>query len=123
MKKLELKNPSFQYVENSFREWLDILGYSPSTVYNLPTHIKEFLHWCEQENITGIPQIKAEHIRRYYTKTKNRANDRRGGGLSNGHLNKHLQALYKFAAYLRQSGRSEFPLPGIEWETNDTETI
>ncbi|PIQ29837.1 MAG: hypothetical protein COW63_10995, partial [Bacteroidetes bacterium CG18_big_fil_WC_8_21_14_2_50_41_14] len=52
-----------------------------------------------------------------------RSNQRRGGGLSNSYLNKHLQALYKFAEYLRQSGRLELPYLGIEWETSDNKEI
>ena len=54
MKKLLLKNESFQYIEKSFREWLDILGYAESTVYNLPNHIRELFYYLEQNNINNI---------------------------------------------------------------------
>ena len=52
MKKLSLENASFRYIEQSFREWLDILGYSEITVYNLPNMIRELLHYMESKGST-----------------------------------------------------------------------
>lgn len=123
MKNLPLKNDSFQYVEKSFREWLDILGYAPSTVYQLPNYIHEFFHYLESEGCSQIKQIESQDFKRYYEQLKSRANTRRGGGLSNNTLNKHLQGLYKFADYLRQSGRLTVSGLNLDWENSDTETI
>ena len=117
MKKLLLKNENFQYIEKSFREWLDILGYAESTVYNLPNHIRELLYYLEQNNINSITQLDNQIIKDHYNNVKLRSNDRKGGALSNGSLNKHLQALYKFTDYLRQSGRMLLPKLNIDWET------
>jgi integrase/recombinase XerD len=123
MKQLKIKSESFQYVEKSFREWLDILGYAPSTVYNLPTHIRELFYYLEQKQIVQIQQIEPNHFKEYYHFLKIRSNQRRGGGLSNAYLNKHLQALYKFAEYLRQSGRLTLPYLDIDWEQDSGEEI
>lgn len=123
MKKLILKNESFQYIEKSFREWLDILGYAESTVYNLPNHIRELLYYLEQHHIHHITELDTPIIKAYYENLKLRSNDRKGGSLSNGSLNKHLQALYKFSDYLRQSGRLVLPTLNIEWESDDTNEI
>lgn len=123
MKKLILKNESFQYIEKSFREWLDILGYAESTVYNLPNHIRELFYFLEQNNINHITELDNYIIKEHYQNLKLRSNDRKGGGLSNGSLNKHLQALYKFTDYLRQSGRLVLPTLNIDWETDDTGEI
>lgn len=123
MKKLILKNESFQYIEKSFREWLDILGYAESTVYNLPNHIRELFYFLEQNNINHITELDNYIIKEHYQNLKLRSNDRKGGGLSNGSLNKHLQALYKFTDYLRQSGRLVLPTLNIDWETDDTHDI
>ena len=123
MKKLILKNESFQYIEKSFREWLDILGYAESTVYNLPNHIRELLYYLENNNINSITQLDNQIIKDHYNNVKLRSNDRKGGALSNGSLNKHLQALYKFTEYLRQSGRMLLPKLTIDWETDDTKHI
>ena len=123
MKKLILQNESYQYIEKSFREWLDILGYAPSTVYNLPNHIRELFYYLEQNNINHITQLDNQIIKEHYEAIKLRGNQIQGGALSNGSLNKHLQALYKFTDYLRQSGRLVLPILTIEWENDDTGVI
>lgn len=123
MRNLPIQSTAFQYVENSFREWLDVLGYAQSTVYGLPNNVREFFHWMESKGKSEIKQIEVKLIREYYTQLKTRSNKRRGGGLSNSYLNKHLQALYKFLEYLRESGRLTLPHLGIEWETDDTKEI
>lgn len=123
MKKLQLKNESYQYIEKSFREWLDILGYAPSTVYNLPNHIRELFYYLEKNNIDHITQLDNQIIKEHYEHIKLRGNQIQGGALSNGSLNKHLQALYKFTDYLRQSGRVVLPKLAIEWENDNTGEI
>ncbi|MFZ6053511.1 tyrosine-type recombinase/integrase [Halocola ammonii] len=123
MKQLKLKSPGFNYVEQSFKEWLDILGYAESTVYQLPNYIHEFFHYLEQNGIHHLQQIEPQHFKDHFDQLRYRANTRRGGGLSNNYLNKHLQGLYKFAEYLRQSGRLVLPALSIEWETDDTREI
>ena len=123
MKKLILKNQSFQYIEQSFKEWLDILGYAESTVYNLPNHIRELLYFLEQNNINHITELDNYIITEHYQNVKLRSNHRKGGGLSNGSLNKHLQAFYKFTDYLRQSGKIILPMLTIAWERDDTGNI
>ena len=123
MKQLPIKSENFQYVEKSFKEWLDILGYAPSTIYGLPNHIREFFHYLECQGHTQINQLNTKHFKNYYEQLKTRSNQRRGGGLSNAYLNKHLQALYKFTEYLRQSGRLTLPHLNIEWEADDTKII
>jgi len=123
MKKLVLHSPHFEFLESSFKQWLDILGYSAHGVYQLPSHVRELLHFLEKQKLTHIRQLQVTHIREYYEQLKNRSNERRGGGLSNAYLNKHLQALYKFADYLRQSGKILLPALGIDWEGDDSSEI
>ena len=117
MKKLILENPSFRYLETSFREWLDILGYAETTVYYLPLHVREFLYYLETQGVNQIKQLEPAQIKSYYEKLKERSNDRKDGGLSGAHLNKHLQALRKFTDYLREVGRIEIPMLTFKNET------
>lgn len=123
MNKYPLNNPHFIYVRESFKEWLDILGYSPSALYCLPRHVHELLYYLEQNGISHIRQLTVKHIKAHYTQLKHRQNHVYGGGLSNAYLNKHLQALYKFSDYLRQSGKLLLPALCIDWEADDTEEI
>lgn len=124
MKQLSLKSASFRYAEESFREWLEVLGYADSTVYQIPNYIRELLYWLEHEKkITQIHQITTPLVREHYLKLKHRSNQRRSGALSNNYLNKHLQAFYKFSDYLRQSGRLELPLLEIRREEANSKPI
>ena len=86
MKKLNLENVSYRYLEQSFKEWLDILGYAPNTVYNLPNHVRELLHYLETQGVNQIKELNPKLIENYYRQLKERSNQKRGGGLSTAHL-------------------------------------
>jgi len=103
MKKLNLKNTNYQYLENSFKQWLEALGYADSTVYNLPNHLREFLSYLEKQNINKIDQVKKQHIDQYLSNLSKRKNQRLSGGLSIAYINKHIQALRNFSIFLRES--------------------
>ena len=64
MKQLTIKSESLQYVEKSFGEWLDILGYASRTVYAAPLHIREFFHHLEQQGISQIHQVTLADLTR-----------------------------------------------------------
>ena len=102
MKKLVLKNESFQILVHSYRDWLSTLGYASSTTYYLPIHLQEFFYYLEQRGHRGITTITTQIVSEYYTILSQRTNHRRGGGLSKAYLNKHQQALKKFLEYLKE---------------------
>jgi len=102
MKNLSIKNHSYKVIIQDFKQWLDILGYAESTVYNLPIHLQEFFNYLESKNINQLNHIQTNHVTDYYNYLKERPNQTRKGALSKGHLNKHQQALYKFREYLKQ---------------------
>lgn len=102
MKHLKLENDSYQILIESFKNWLDILGFAESTVCNLPNHLREFFYYLEQHKINRINEITKEHLTDYYDYLKYRPNKTQSGGLSSGSLNKHLQALFKFREYLKE---------------------
>lgn len=116
MRKLPLHNPSFEHLEKGFAEWLDILGYSEGSIYTMPAIVREFLHYLETRQLASVRDMRQQHIRDYYSYISSRANDRRGGGLSNNYLNKHLQAIGKFLEYLHHRGSDNLPGIGIRPE-------
>jgi len=124
MKRLPIKSPAYRYIEKSFKEWLDVLGYAENTVYAMPVYVRGLLHFMEQKGKTDLQHLTRDLIREYYySHLKNRPNLLyHAGGLSNGHLNKHLQAIYKFCDYLRQSGRIIIAPLNITWEARNQET-
>ena len=110
-------------MEKSFREWLDVLGYAPTTVYNMPNLIRELFYYLEKQQVGNIKELDISHIESYYQTLKERSNQRRGGGLSSAHLNKHIQALRKFITYLRKVGRLEIPQIKLANEENENKLI
>ena len=71
MKQLKLKSEAFQYIEKSFKEWLDVLGYAQSTVYQMPNYVRELFYWLENEKqITQVNQITTRLIKEHYQNLK-----------------------------------------------------
>jgi len=118
MKRLPVTAPPYQYIEKSFKEWLEALGYSWQGVYYMPIQIRGLLNWLERQNKAQLTDITTEAITNYYyQELKQRKNLMRDAGtLSNKHLNKNLQALRKFTEYLRQTGKLQIPLLNIRQE-------
>ena len=118
MKRLPVTAPPYQYIEKSFKEWLEALGYSWQGVYYMPIQIRGLLNWLEKQNKAQLTDITTEAITNYYyQELKQRKNYMRDAGtLSNKHLNKNLQALRKFTEYLRQTGKLQIPLLNIRQE-------
>lgn len=118
MKRLPVTAPPYQYIEKSFKEWLEVLGYSWQGIYYMPIQIRGLLNWLESRNKTELADITTEAITNYYyQELRQRKNYMRdAGALSARHLNKHLQALRKFTEYLRQTGKLEIPLLNIKQE-------
>lgn len=110
MKQLLLKTQEYEALEAAFREWLSLLGYSEATVYNLPNHLREFLHWLEEKEIGDITAVQGTHAKAFIRRVSERANQRREGGLSQNHLNKYIQALKLFSKYIRSTGQGNYSL-------------
>ncbi len=119
MKHLVLDNPGFIALEKGFAEWLSVLGYAQTTVYNVPSVVREFLHFLEQNEVRSIRALEQAHFEQYYQYVSHRANQRpgkRGSGLSNSYLNSHLFGLEKFMEYLHHRGMHDLPALTISHE-------
>jgi len=109
MKNLVLKNPSYEHLERGFKEWLDILGYSQGMCSYMPAHVREFLNFLEQRGCNQINQLDTKHYKAYLKHISTRANQRRGGGLSNQTINHQIQSLEKLYEYLIHKGAQGIP--------------
>jgi integrase/recombinase XerD len=114
MQRIKLKNSSYQHLELAFKEWLETLGYGIGTIKSLPIIVREFLHFLDTKNIQQINQLQHKHIKHYHDYISIRANERRGGALSNNYINKHLQAIEKFLAFLNHKGNHNVPSLSIK---------
>src|SRR2546425_1000910 len=68
MKQLTLHSEAYRYCIASFKEWLQTIGYSEQTVYQLPNYVQEFLFYAEARGYAGLHQITNELIKQYYYK-------------------------------------------------------
>ena len=116
MKQLALRSEAYRYLVQSFRDWLSTVGYNEQAVYQLPNYVQELLFYAESRGYTTLRELDNTLIRQHYERLKKRPNQRRGGGLSNGYLNKHLEAYKRLCEYLRQSGRLLLPPLDIDTE-------
>jgi integrase/recombinase XerD len=118
MKRLPVTAAAYQYVEKSFKEWLEVLGYSWQTVYYMPIQIRGLLNHLEKQYKSQLADITSEAVKEYYyNELKQRKNYMSGAGaLSNIHLNKHIQALRKFTEYLRQTGKLPISILNLSLE-------
>lgn len=105
MKHLHLISSNFKYIERSFAEWLDVLGYAERTFTKSPLEVREMLHYLEQKNINHIVQIKPRHVQEFLHHLKVRGNLKYGGGLSSSTINSYITSLNLFARYVNQTGK------------------
>lgn len=110
MKKLKLQNRGFKELLLSFKEWLDILGYSSSAKENYPRYLHEFLYHMEQKGHSRLNMVTIAAIKGYYCYLQERPNQTRCGALSKAALNQHQQALRKFNEYLKKHNGQPLPV-------------
>lgn len=100
MKKLPLESYEYRQTERDFTQWLATLGYAESTVYNLPTHVREFFHFLEQQSVMSLEQATTAQVPQFFDYLSQRSNHRRSGSLSANHFNKYIQAFKLLAKFL-----------------------
>jgi len=105
MKHLELKNTSYIYLENSFKEWLTIIGYSENTVKTWPVHVREFFYYLEEHNVTQITQVTPQRTYHFINYIKNRKSAQTGTGLSTHSVNKIINSINAFAKYINATDK------------------
>ena len=85
---------------HGFREWLNVQGYAPNSVYNLPNHLTEFLGFLQQLGQTDLQDLHPDYISQYVLYLRSRPHKRTRKELSPSYINKHLNALKNFSRYL-----------------------
>lgn len=102
MKSLEIHNKKHIRIEKAFKEWLKVMGYAPSSVYSLPLHVREFLHWVETQD-KEIETVIPADIELYFFHLSTRACMNKTGTMSVNNLYKHRQALKRLSHYLKET--------------------
>lgn len=105
MKHLHISSSNYKYLEQGFRQWLDVLGYAERTVTRSPLEVREMLHYLEQKNISHITAVKPRQVQDFLRYLQTRGNLKYGGGLSAGTVNGYITSLKLFARYVNQTGK------------------
>jgi site-specific recombinase XerD len=105
MKKLPLQSRHYHYLLQSYKEWLQTIGYADSTVTNWPIHVRELLHYVERKGIIHITQVTGRHINSFVNYIKHRSNQSHPGALNSSSINSIINALNSFAKYLNSTGK------------------
>lgn len=100
-----LYSPTYARLQDSFKTWLQTLGYAATTVYNLPRHVSEYLYWLQQRGNHTIDTLTASSATAFISHLQLQTGIRTGRGHSAGHINKYVQALALLGRYLRQTGQ------------------
>jgi integrase/recombinase XerD len=89
----------------------------------MPANVREFFHFLECQGHTHINQLKPEHYKSYFNHISSRANQRRGGGLSNQTINHQIQALEKLYEFLQHKGAQGVPPVNLRQLKIERETL
>ena len=103
-------NAHFTRLAESYKEWLSVLGYVPSSVENLPRRIKEMFISLEKQNISKLSEITKESINTYYESLKTKKSRQTGELLKNTTLNGIIRNLKLFNHYLEETNQGFLPI-------------
>ena len=123
MLSLEIKTAQYNYLLQSYKEYLQILGYANPTVQSWPVHVRELLHWLETKSINQITAVESKHINDFISYIKRRKNKTKDGALSSSSINKIINAVNVFAKFLNSTGKYFLELSTHRAEDNIGERI
>ena len=124
MLSLQIKTAQYNYLLQSYKEYLQILGYANPTVQSWPIHVRELLHWLETKSIHQITMVESKHINDFIQHIKRRTNRRnKGTALSSSSINKIINAVNVFARFLNSTGKYFLELSTHRAEDNIGERI
>ena len=99
-KHLELESEEFLRHLQGYEQFLRVLGYAESTVYNFPSYIRAFLSFLEKKNLYKLQKVKYYHVREFTSYLSNRVNEKTGKTLARNYQLNYLNALKRFSRYL-----------------------
>lgn len=110
----KLQSAEYILLHTGFREWLQLLGYSPLSIPALTLTIDHFLSYQERNGKTLLGQLEASDANHFIGWIQDQKH------CSNGYINKQIQSLKLFSRYIRETGRSStgFNLQRLEETRN-----
>jgi integrase/recombinase XerD len=118
----EFKSKQFQHLTESFKIWLETLGYKPQGVKQMNWNTQEFFAFLEIQNITSLKNYKSHNVAQYLEYLQHRPNYMNGGSLSASYINKHITTLRLLSKYLQLTGKAGFTIKPELFKTRETAT-
>jgi integrase/recombinase XerD len=97
---LELDSDEFIRHITEYEQWLRVLGYADSTVYDFPAYLRAFLFFLENKKVFNLSKVKYFHIRKFLNYLSQKISERTGKPLSRNYQLNYLNALKRFSRYL-----------------------
>ena len=101
-------------IVKDFKQHLERLGYSKTSVQMLPSCLKDFLEYTNK----ALAEITTTDILNYHQHLQERPNKRRAGGLSESYINHHIFSLKLYFGWEEEKGTiTENPISSLEFKT------
>ena len=95
-----LERGHYQTLVEEFTFYLQLMGYSASTIKTRTRHIRDLFIFLEDENINSIHETGSRHIESFYHLQTTRENKVYGSGLKTTTINIYANTLRKFVEFL-----------------------
>jgi integrase/recombinase XerD len=104
----------YNALKEKFKEHIQQLGYSKSSVNMLPNCVAEFLQYT---NINEPKEASQEHIKAFYEYLHNRKHKRKETTLSESFINHNIYALKVFFNWLEETGQIKYnPISNLKFK-------
>ena len=117
-----LQSSQFQHLAESFKIWLETLGYKHKTANLYYRNIQEFLSFLERNNTNHLKDFRNEQITSYLEYLQHRPNCNKTGSLSPAYINKHITTLRLLSKYLQLTGKANIIIKPELLKTTETAT-
>lgn len=104
-------NNSYKALNESYKEYLQTLGFAETTVYDFPRFTASFLSYIAQHGTHKISDLEAKTVYNYFEYLQQKRGDRTKRNFGTSHLNRNFLAVDKFLEFLHHMGAQHTPTP------------
>lgn len=107
MKRIKIKLTNTDYIQQlqDYKDYINILGYSPSGQQIKEANVREFLEWLEQQEIPSIKEVKPADIKEHYEYLKTRPHKKQEGILNLKTITHQMRSIRVFFSMLQETGK------------------
>jgi len=118
----EFKSGQFLHLAESFKIWMETLGYKPKTIKLINWNISEFFAFLERNGTSQLKDFQNHNVSQYFEYLAHRPNCMRNGSLNPNTINKHVTTLRLFSKYMGQTNRVSFVIKPELFKITETAT-